>query len=300
MNERYPRTILATALIPWDENEEFMEGMFRSQLEHLVSSGIHHIYLFGTAGEGYAVTSGLFQRIVRIFAQAMKSPGLFPMVGVIELSVDRVNEKIDLAYDYGIRDFQVSLPAWGSLSDREIRIFLDAVIKPRPDCRFLLYNLARTKRMLDPGELARLGESYGNLAAVKHTRLTDEDATFLSTVSSPLRFFLTEKNFSRIAASSGCGLLLSAGNLDIGMARTFYQDCIRGEMTESKGFLEKMEAIIEKIKETAGEPLIDGAYDKIFTRHNLPGFPLRLKKPYVSFTELQYQIIKEYIDSVLG
>jgi hypothetical protein len=57
---RYPQAILISCEIPWDENEQFLEDVFRREVR-MVLANFNHLYIFGTAGEGYAVDSTRFQ-----------------------------------------------------------------------------------------------------------------------------------------------------------------------------------------------------------------------------------------------
>ena len=90
MNKRYPKTIMATACIPWDKEYRFREDIFRREVRHIISGGIRSIYIFGTAGEGYAVDDRMFVEIAKVFADEMKGPNLLPMIGVISLSLVNV------------------------------------------------------------------------------------------------------------------------------------------------------------------------------------------------------------------
>jgi len=45
------------------------------------------------------------------------------MVGIISLSLSTIIERIGLARDLVFREFQLSLPSWGALNDRELTIF---------------------------------------------------------------------------------------------------------------------------------------------------------------------------------
>ena len=51
---RYPQAILVSCEVPWDENEDLMEGLFRREVRRTLQVGFNHLYIFGTAGEGYA------------------------------------------------------------------------------------------------------------------------------------------------------------------------------------------------------------------------------------------------------
>jgi len=95
---------------------------------------------------------------VQVFHGEMLKTGGHPMVGIISLSLGTICERIRWARELGIRSFQISLPAWGALNERELLVFLDKICNGFPDCSFLHYNLMRTKRLVTAQE-------YGKLAA---------------------------------------------------------------------------------------------------------------------------------------
>src|SRR5947208_14798485 len=98
--KRYPRCILATCCVPWDESYRFAEAIFRRGVRHALA-GTPHLYVFGTAGEGYAVTDQQFDQVVTAFADEMRRGGAEPMVGVIHLSLGTIVERIQRCRDAG-------------------------------------------------------------------------------------------------------------------------------------------------------------------------------------------------------
>ena len=105
MTTRYPQAILLSCEIPWNDKEELLEDIFRKEVRAVLAKGFNHLYIFGTAGEGYAVTLSQFQEIVRIFREETRKDGIFPMVGVIGMSTAQVVEKVGFAFDQGFRAF---------------------------------------------------------------------------------------------------------------------------------------------------------------------------------------------------
>src|SRR5262245_39256186 len=83
--KRYPAGILATCVVPWDEQYEFMPDLFVDEVRRMLTF-TRQLYIFGTAGEGYAVNDQQFEQITRVFHDTMRSAGADPMVGVISLS----------------------------------------------------------------------------------------------------------------------------------------------------------------------------------------------------------------------
>src|SRR5688572_29357361 len=159
--------ILATAVVPWTARLEFDEDKFIRQVQTIAGGLTRHIYIFGTAGEGYAVTDGQFDRIASTFWQVARPCGVAPMLGIISLSLPTIIERIARGREMGFRTFQLSLPSWGALNDQELDQFFAETCGRFRDCQFHHYNLARTKRLLTSVEYLRLASSHDNLIAIK-------------------------------------------------------------------------------------------------------------------------------------
>ena len=108
---RYPQAIMVSCQIPWDEEWNLLEDVFRREIRHILQE-FNHLYIFGTAGEGHAVDSARYQQIVRVFYEETSGDGIYPMVGVIGLSTANFLERLAFAYQVGFRVFQISLPPW--------------------------------------------------------------------------------------------------------------------------------------------------------------------------------------------
>ena len=159
--------ILATAVVPWTERLEFEEDRFCRQVAAIARGLTLHIYVFGTAGEGYGVTDRQFDRITAAFWKSSRENQVVPMVGVISLSLPTIVERIERAYTLGFRQFQLSLPSWGPLNDRELDVFFAETCGRFADCHFHHYNLLRTKRLLTSVEYRRLAAAHPNFIGVK-------------------------------------------------------------------------------------------------------------------------------------
>ena len=72
---RYPQSILVSCEIPWDENEQMIEDVFRREVRDALEQGYRHIYVFGTAGEGYAVDTARFTRVLDVFWEETEERG---------------------------------------------------------------------------------------------------------------------------------------------------------------------------------------------------------------------------------
>ncbi len=282
---RYPSCLLASCCIPWDEQGNFLEDIFRDQVRKSVE-GTKHLYIFGTAGEGYAVSDRQFDHIVRVFTEGMRAGGSEPMVGVINLSTTTIVERIARCREMGVRRFQISLPSWGALSEREVFEFFRQTCGRFRDCQFLHYNLMRTKRLVTPREYARLAEEHPNLVATKNS--TDEMGRIedLILLAPELQHFLTEAGYAYGSQIGECGLLGSEVVLNWRQGQAFFEAGQRGDRETLLAMARELSALSRDLAAVVGaEAHMDGAFDKIFCRMHDRRFPLRLLPPYGSVSD---------------
>ncbi len=295
-SKRYPSCILATCCVPWNEDGTLAEETFRREIRHLSIHLTRDLYLFGTAGEGYAVTDTQFDQIVRIFREEINQPDTRGMVGVIGLSLGTMIERIERARGMGIRYFQISLPSWGALSDGELKRFFKEICGRFPDCSFLHYNLMRTKRLVTPDEYAVLANAHPNLVAAKNSTDSMERIFGLMMKAPQLQHFFTETGFGYGSQIGECGLLISIASIQFAEAKRYFH---AGQCRDLKTLLDKQRELSELVNDLVAlgrnEAHIDGAYDKVFCKIHDPTFPLRLLSPYDSLSDSTFQKIVEMI-----
>lgn len=284
MPPRFPQILLGAALLPWCEDFTLNELQFREHIRNIIRHGFQHIYLMGTAGEGYALTDRQFQQVVQMFWDEMRQPGLHPMVGVISLSMGQVLERIAWAHDVGIRHFQISLPSWGALADSEMITFFQGVCGAFPDSQFLHYNLPRTKRIVTGREYRRIADVVPNLVATKNSTSDFARVADLMTHAPDLQHVFVENAFAMGCVFGECSLLPSYGLLFPKLAHRHFETGCSGRTTELMELHKQVSQIVPKLFGHISEPRIDGAYDKLFAWLRNPDFPLRLLPPYQGFS----------------
>ena len=291
---RYPQAILVSCEIPWDENENLVEDVFRKEVRLVLESNFNHLYIFGTCGEGYAVDTARFQQIVRVFYTETRGDDVHPMVGVIALSTANTIHRIGLAHDVGFRTFQIALPSWGALNDTELMTYFRDVCGAFPDSQFLHYNVPRAKRILEGTDYRRLIDAVPNLVATKTTSGGLPRAAGLMRNAPELQHFFGEENFPYGCMYGECSLLSSFGAMTPHKAWEFFE----AGRTRQIEKLFKLHRGFHDLATDVFGPLppgdrIDGAYDKMIKRlGGLEEMPLRLLSPYQCYTEEQYQACK--------
>ncbi|MEO7297978.1 MAG: dihydrodipicolinate synthase family protein [Verrucomicrobiota bacterium] len=292
MSKRCEPVMLATAVLPWNESYELEEECFRKELRFLFRQVTPHVYIFGTAGEGYAITDKQFATILPIFWEEAQANAGKPMVGFISLSLGTMIERMTAAYDFGFRRFQFSLPSWGALNDRELDLFFRETCGRFTDCEFTHYNLKRSGRLLTGRDYARLATAHPNLVAAK---LSGKDSAYLRDClvqAKELQFFITDPGYALMRDEFECGLLASLALCHLEMGRQFFTS--RG--TELHKFGKEIDQLLELICQAVGpDSHMDGAYDKLIYKLHDPDFPLRLLPPYLAPEEDRFHFFRDHL-----
>ena len=298
MTTRYPSSILATCCSTWDNEGQFVEGVFRRSVQNALAEGTPHLYVFGTAGEGYAVTDSQFQQVVRAFADEMRLSQAEPMVGVVHLSTFTMIERIQRSRELGVTCFQISLPSWGALSDRELYTFFDQVCGKFLDCTFLHYNLPRAKRMLTGEEYAKIADLHPNLVATKNCVDSMSHIRGLLEHAPQLQHFLSESGYIYGSMFEECSILASF-IMNWPKLKLLFEAGKRHDYQTMVGIQRELNVVVRILMETVAGPHIDGAYDKIFEKMYDPEFPLRLLPPYLGATDDEYRLFVERLAGCL-
>lgn len=278
-------TILATCVLPWDEQLRFLESEFRTHLQQIAANVTRHVYIFGTAGEGYAVTDGQFRAIAQIFWDEAGACGVTPMLGVISTSLGTVIERIEFGLGVGFRQFQVSFSPWAQVSDDERDAFFRETCDRFPAAQFLHYNIPRGRRVLTGAEYRGLSARHQNLAAVKFSSSDAAVVRELVTGCGPVQCFLTEPAYVLARDYARCGLLVSLSGVRLPLPRQF--------ATASGADLQRLgrlaydidDLLEECFRQDCPQAHLDGAYEKVIARAHGATGPLRLLPPFAGASE---------------
>jgi dihydrodipicolinate synthase/N-acetylneuraminate lyase len=286
-DKRFPSGIMCTCCVPWDVQFHFAEAIFRRNVRQALSA-TPHVYVFGTAGEGYAVSERQFDEVVAAFADEMRKAAAEPMVGVIHLSLPAIVERIERCRDAGVKRFQISLPSWGALADRELFDFFDRVCGRFRDCQFLHYNLPRAKRIVSGKEYGRLAAAHSNLVATKNTGDSLTHVRSLLKDAPQLQHFLSEAGYVYGSLFGECGILASFV-MNWPKLNALFDAGKRRDIDRLTAIQREIDVVMETLLETVPGGKIDGGYDKMFEKMYDPAFPLRLLPPYEGVSDEEYQ-----------
>ena len=305
MSKRYHQGVLVSCEIPWDERQRFMEDVFRAEVRATLES-FDNLYIFGTAGEGYAVAEGQFRDIVRVFWEETGRDGVHPMVGVIAMSTAQATDRVETAHDAGFRTFQVCLPSWRTVTDEEYMLFFTEVCGAFPDSRFLHYNLGMSGRVLGADDYRRIEESVPNLVATKTGSASAEDIEELVTRTS-LQHFVGETAFARGSQFGECSILSSGGILFPERVNELLRLGASGRFKEAERLAAEISRAVLTFFRPASESTsmgfdarVHGAWDKMFKRAAGLEMPFTMLSPYQHWDEETYEECLEALRSEFG
>ncbi|MBD3287692.1 hypothetical protein GF337_02710 [candidate division KSB1 bacterium] len=289
---------LVSVPIPWRRDGSLMQSQFREAVNTLLHQGCDGLYLFGTSGEGYAVTDAEFIQIVDIFVDATAEFSGFRQVGCFGLSSGQVKHRCRLVSERGLQEVQITLPFWKELNNEELLRYFADVCGSFQELSFLLYNNPRNKRRLKGKELETIHSAAPNLCGAKTGSGTWLDFFELITESPSLVHFVTEGAFVFCFSLKKVGLIPSSNYALPRICRAYYEAVISNEL---KMAYQLQREIIRFFHKTATPLLkkgyIDGAIDKAYARIGGMDMPLNMKSPYTTLSDNDFRWLESIIQS---
>ena len=273
--------VLAPSVTPWAPDRTFDRTAFRREVTQELEFGLQGLSIFGTAGEGYAVTDAQFVEVTGVFVEEVRSAGLEPQVGVISLSLATMVQRVEEARAMGVRRFQISFPSWEPLTDSEVDDTFEELLGSFRDSEFLHYNVARAKRQLTGREYGRLARRHPNLVATKQSTDSMRQIAESLEAAPQLRHFFVDGGYAYGSLVGDCGLLPSLALCNLERLHQFVEAGKRGDTSALLRDQSELRQLTDGLIASVGTgPFIDGAYDKLLWRLHDPDFPDRLLPPY--------------------
>jgi 4-hydroxy-tetrahydrodipicolinate synthase len=153
--------VIVPTITPVDDEDRVDELAFRRVIRRLIDSGVHALFVGGSAGEGPLLTSREWQRMVEIAFDEVN--GALPLLGgVMDTSTRRVKEKIGLLAGIGFKYFVLTPSYYYTLQTPEehLRLFSECA-ESSQGMEMIAYNIPSAVNSQVPVEvvveLARRG-----------------------------------------------------------------------------------------------------------------------------------------------
>ncbi|MFC2176916.1 dihydrodipicolinate synthase family protein [Actinomycetota bacterium] len=294
---RYPQALLKGLNTPWTSEYELDTDIFVKHTNQLLAHGYTHLYVLGTAGEGYALSDRAFRRIVDVFCDLMDGADLHPQIGVISLSVDHMLERIGYAAERGAGTFQIVLPSWGVMQSDEKVAFFRQVCGAFPEANFLHYNYPYGMNTMAPAEYVMALEAVPNLVATKISTMDMGVVRGLMTQAGELQHFFLQGPFPYGCLYGECSLISSLGPLFPEFSMELFEAGREGDVARAFRIQQRMLDVSAGLYAGVDRRHIDGAYDKLTSWLADPSFPRRLLPPFDPISEEAAQVARRYYES---
>jgi dihydrodipicolinate synthase/N-acetylneuraminate lyase len=293
-NRRYHRCVLVSCEIPWDDNQRFLESVFRDEIRATLKN-FNNLYVFGTSGEGYGVTNSQLREILQVFWEETEQDSVHPMVGIITMSTAQAIERIAISHDFGFRTFMITLPSWRQVIDREYMTFFRDICETFPDSKFLHYNLGLAGRVLNASDYRRIEDSFPNIVGTKTGSANSKTVKELVTQTS-LQHFVGDQAFVTGSRYGECSILSACGILFPTQVNELFRLGVSGQFDKAEKLaLEINRAAVTFFKPASeSTPLgfdarVHGAWDKMFKRAAGLDMPFQMLSPYEHWDEEIYK-----------
>ena len=151
--------IVPPVITPLLNNEELdVEGL-NNLIEHLIGGGVHGLFLLGTNGEAphlsYKVRKELISKACEIIDKRVPV-----VVGITDTSFSGSIEVAEHAKDAGVDAVVVAPPYYFPISQKEMMIYMENLVKELP-LPFMLYNMPSCTKMHTSIETVKKAKELG-------------------------------------------------------------------------------------------------------------------------------------------
>ena len=227
--------VVVPVITPVDNEDRVDEPSFRKMIRHLSQSGVHGLFVGGSAGEGPLLPMREWTRMVEIAIDENKN-ALPLLAGAIDTSTQRVKEKIKVLAAAGYHYFVVTPTYYIPLktADEHLRLFGECA-EAADGMEMIAYNIPASTGSTIPveviGEMTRrkwikyCKESSGDLAYFK--KVISENAHLGLNV-----FMGDEVSIAEGLRSGACGIVPVCANYDPATFIHAYQAGASGDQDE--------------------------------------------------------------------
>lgn len=156
-----------TLLLPVNADDSIDFIRLSEEIDLLIAAGIDGIYSNGTAGEFHTQTEAEFDEVSRLLAGKCNAAGMPFQLGASHPVPVMMLNRIERTKSLAPSAYQVILPDWVALTDKEAIDFFDRITVVAGGIPLVLYNPPHAKRVLSPSALETLLKEIPSLVSIK-------------------------------------------------------------------------------------------------------------------------------------
>lgn len=240
--------IVVPAVTPIDSQDRVDETAYRGLLRYLIASGVHGVFVGGTAGEGPLFTLREWERMSLIAFEECQGK-VHLLGGTLDTSTSRVIERAKILAEIGYENYVV-LPTFYlklKLPEEHLRLFGDCK-EAVGDLNMVVYNLPQLAGAVIPVEVVVEMAKRGWIACCKDS---SEDMVYLSRLLAEAGpYGLGVLVGSELHAAEGLlmgaeGLVPVSANFEPGMFVAAYE--ARNDVDKIKRLQEPLSMLVRKV-----------------------------------------------------
>ena len=156
-----------TLLLPIDDKDRIEWNALGEEIDLLIAAGLSGIYSNGTAGEFHNQREEEFDRVCSILADQCNRASMPFQIGASAPNPTISLERLRRARKFVPGAFQVILPDWFPVNDREMVSFLARMAEEAAPIPLVLYNPPHAKRRLDAAGFDAILDEIPALIGIK-------------------------------------------------------------------------------------------------------------------------------------
>ncbi|MEM9142838.1 MAG: dihydrodipicolinate synthase family protein [Bacteroidota bacterium] len=224
------RGIIPPMVTPLTEDKSLDHQSLKGLIEHLISGGVHGIFLLGTNGEAPSLTYALRKELISKACGIIN--GRVPiLVGITDTSFEGSIEMAEHARISGADALVIAPPYYFPISNTEMVSYLEELV-PKLPLPFLLYNMPSCTKMNLSMETVKIGKELGALGIKDSSGDLQYLYKLLETFKDSPEFAIivgTEGFLSQTIANGGHGAVAGGANFLPRMFVDLYDASVSGD-----------------------------------------------------------------------
>ena len=153
------RGIIPPVITPLLDNNTLDVKGLENLVEHLISGGVHGLFILGTTGEAPSLSYDLRKEFIRRTCE-LTNHRIPVMVGITDTSFEASLEIAQYSKEVGADAVVVAPPFYMPISQEELIVYLENLI-PKSPLPLLLYNMPSHTKIHMEIETVKIGQQLG-------------------------------------------------------------------------------------------------------------------------------------------
>lgn len=139
------RGIIPPVVTPLIDNNTLDQEGLEKLIEHLISGGVHGLFILGTTGEVTSLSYKLRKELIKKTSELVNKR-IPVLAGIIDTSLHGSLEIAEYAAERGLDGVVIAPPYYLPLSQEEMRVYLENIV-PNLPLPFLMYDMPSCTKM---------------------------------------------------------------------------------------------------------------------------------------------------------